>query len=92
MLFSQSKASKTVADISVSGTKLHVSYSDGSGKDMDMPPATSLRLPHRYQKESIDGYTLIDFTSYYSHADSVLQGTVYYNNGRTDSFSLADWH
>ena len=34
-----------VADISVSGTKLHVSYSDGTSKDMDMPPATSLRLP-----------------------------------------------
>ena len=44
-LASQHKASKMVADISVSGTKLHVSYSDGTSKDMDMPPATSLRLP-----------------------------------------------
>ena len=44
-LASQNKASKMVADISVSGTKLHVSYSDGTSKDMDMPPATSLRLP-----------------------------------------------
>lgn len=34
-----------MADISVSGTKLHVSYSDGTSKDMDMPPATSLQLP-----------------------------------------------
>ena len=46
MVFSQNKASKTVADISVSGTKLHVSYSDGTSKDMDMPPATSIRLPY----------------------------------------------
>ena len=45
-LASQNKASKTVADISVSGTKLHVSYSDGTSKDMDMPPATSIRLPY----------------------------------------------
>lgn len=45
MVFSQNKVSKTVADISVSGTKLHVSYSDGTSKDMDMPPATSLQLP-----------------------------------------------
>ena len=45
LLFSQNKASKMVADISVSGTKLHISYSDGTSKDMDMPPATSLRLP-----------------------------------------------
>lgn len=44
-LASQNKASKMVADISVSGTKLHISYSDGTSKDMDMPPATSLRLP-----------------------------------------------
>ena len=44
-LASQNKASKMVADISVSGTKLHVSYSDGTSKDMGMPPATSLRLP-----------------------------------------------
>lgn len=40
-----------VADISVSGTKLHVSYSDGTSKDMDMPPATSLRL-HVHNSES----------------------------------------
>lgn len=44
-VFSQNKVTKAVADISVSGTKLHVSYSDGTSKDMDMPPATSLRLP-----------------------------------------------
>lgn len=44
-LASQNKVTKAVADISVSGTKLHISYSDGTSKDMDMPPATSLRLP-----------------------------------------------
>lgn len=41
MLFSQSKASKTVADIRVSGTKLHISYSDGTSKDMNMPSTSS---------------------------------------------------
>lgn len=45
IVFSQNKVTKAVADISVSGTKLHISYSDGTSKDMDMPPATSLRLP-----------------------------------------------
>lgn len=44
-LASQNKVTKAVADISVSGTKLHISYSDGTSKDMNMPPATSLRLP-----------------------------------------------
>ena len=44
-VFSQNKVTKAVADISVSDTKLHISYSDGTSKDMDMPPATSLRLP-----------------------------------------------
>ena len=93
MVFSQSKASKIVADISVSGTKLHVSYSDGTSKDMDMPPATSLRLNHHHQDEKdIDGYTLINSTSYYPHVRSVLEGTVYYNDGRTDIFDVADWH
>lgn len=45
LVFSQNKVTKAVADISVSGTKLHISYSDGTSKDMNMPPATSLRLP-----------------------------------------------
>lgn len=44
-LASQNKVTKAVADISVSDTKLHIIYSDGTSKDMDMPPATSLRLP-----------------------------------------------
>lgn len=44
-LSSQSKASKTVADIWVNGTKLHVKYSDGTSKDMNMPSTTSA-FPH----------------------------------------------
>lgn len=32
---------------------MRVSYSDGTSKDMDMPPATSLRLPHI---NNVDGY------------------------------------
>lgn len=34
---SQNKSARTVADISVSGTKLRVSYSDGTSKDIDVP-------------------------------------------------------
>ena len=45
LVFSQNKVTKTVADISVSDTKLHITYSDGTSKDINMPPATSLRLP-----------------------------------------------
>lgn len=41
LLFSQKKVSKTVADISVSGTKLHVSYSDGTSKDIDISSTSS---------------------------------------------------
>lgn len=37
LLFSQNKSARTVADISVSGTKLRVSYSDGTSKDIDVP-------------------------------------------------------
>lgn len=41
IVFSQNKVSKTVADISVSGTKLHVSYSDGTSKDIDISSTSS---------------------------------------------------
>lgn len=40
-LASQNKVSKTVAEISVSGTKLHVSYSDGTSKDIDISSTNS---------------------------------------------------
>ena len=50
-LASQNKSAKTVADIWVNGTKLHVKYSDGSGKDMDMPPSLGVQFKyyHRHQ-------------------------------------------
>ena len=41
MVFSQNKASKAVADISISDTKLHISYSDGSMKDISVPSDSS---------------------------------------------------
>lgn len=37
LVFSQNKSAKTVADIWTNGTKLHIRYSDGSSKDMDIP-------------------------------------------------------
>lgn len=37
MVFSQNKSARTVTDIWANGTKLHVQYSDGSSKDMDVP-------------------------------------------------------
>lgn len=61
LVFSQNKASKTVADISVAGTKLHVSYSNGTSKDMEMPPATSLQLPLIYaQNGTVEGYVVLN--------------------------------
>ena len=37
----------------MNGTKLHVQYSDGSGKDMDMPPSMGVQfkyyLNNKYQ-------------------------------------------
>lgn len=46
MVFSQNKSTRTVADIWVNGTKLHVQYSDGSGKDMDMPPSLGVQFKY----------------------------------------------
>lgn len=37
MVFSQNKSTKAVADVWANGKKLHVQYSDGSSKDMDIP-------------------------------------------------------
>lgn len=90
MVFSQNKVSKTVADISVSDTKLHVSYSDGTSKDMDMPPATSLRLP---TQDDDYGYTILNGTTGSRHTDYVsLWGTTYYNDGRISGYHLRDSH
>lgn len=60
LVFSQDKVTKTVADISVSDTKLHITYSDGTSKDMDMPPTTSLRLPLFSSRGYNDGYIVIN--------------------------------
>lgn len=37
MLFSQYKSTRSIADIWANGRKLHVQYSDGSSKDMNVP-------------------------------------------------------
>lgn len=51
LLFSQNKSTKTVADIWANGSKLHVQYSDGSSKDMDMPPSLGVQFKYyRYDK------------------------------------------
>lgn len=76
-----------VDDISVSGAKLHVSYSDGTSKDMDMPPATSLRLLNLNKYDGyVDGYTIITSTRPSHNDDGIyfgttLLGTTYYNYG-----------
>lgn len=98
LVFSQNKVSKTVADISVSGTKLRVSYSDGTSKEMNMPPATSLRLPYwfypnyndSYAEEHISGYVDIDRVGY-NGGDSWLSGVIHYNNSsHTDRTSIGN--
>lgn len=82
---SQNKASKMVSDISVSGTKLHISYSDGTSKDMDMPPATSIRLPVHdknpggwWYNESKNDYFSLDRLAV-DRFGAILQGTWYFN-------------
>lgn len=69
-----------VADISVSGTKLHVSYSDGTSKDMDMPPATSLRLPYSSKYYGIKGYSDITGVREEGNTGAWFTGTTYYPN------------
>lgn len=82
-----------VADISVSDTKLHVSYSDGTSKDMDMPPATSLRLSvHNSNGGSSWWYSetpndYVDFNALYvSRFGASLDGK-WYSQGRTIVFN-----
>lgn len=93
LVFSQNKVTKAVADISVSGTKLHISYSDGTSKDMDMPPATSLRLPlYDYgegdfkTKEVLKGYSDMTRVFYSDDNSSIgfLEGITHFNSGRTE--------
>lgn len=92
MLFSQNKVTKTVADISVSDTKLHITYSDGTSKDINMPPATSLRLPlYDYgegdfkTKEVLKGYSDMTRVFYSNDNSSIgfLEGITHFNSGRT---------
>ena len=94
MVFSQNKVSKMVADISVSGTKLHVSYSDGTSKDMNMPSATSLRLAvHNSDSGWWYGETpndYVDFNAIYvSRFGASLDGK-WHSQGRTIVFN-GDW-
>lgn len=92
-LASQNKVTKTVADISVSGTKLHITYSDGTSKDINMPPATSLRLPlYDYgegdfkTKEVLKGYSDMTRVFYSDNNSSIgfLEGITHFNSGRTE--------
>lgn len=87
-----------MADISISGTKLHVSYSDGTSKNMDMPPATLLRLPYwfypdyndSYAEPGISGYVDIDRVGYRG-GDCWLSGVIHYNNSsHTDRTSIGN--
>lgn len=88
-LASQNKVTKTVADISVSDTKLHVSYSDGTSKDMDMPPTTSLRLPLFYRGKN-DGYIVIN--KGILAAGDCLSGDMYDSSGtRERGFNVRGW-
>lgn len=90
MLFSQNKSTRTVTDIWVNGTKFHVQYSDGSGKDMDMPPATSLRLPYRYYPgNTMDGYVIINETGYFGNHREGLSGSHCNQYSSWSSFSFA---
>ena len=80
---------KTVADISVSDTKLHISYSDGTSKDMDMPPTTSLRLPLFYRGKN-DGYIVIN--KGILDAGDCLAGNMYDSRGtRERDFNVRGW-
>lgn len=84
-----------VADISVSGTKLHVSYSDGTSKDMDMPPATSLRLSVHNSESTSWWYgetpnDYVDFNAIYvSRYGASLDGK-WHSQGITIVFN-GDW-
>ena len=88
-LASQDKVTKTVADISVSDTKLHITYSDGTSKDMDMPPTTSLRLPLFYRGKN-DGYIVIN--KGILDAGDCLAGEMYDRRGtRERDFNVRGW-
>ena len=90
-LASQNKVTKTVADISVSGTKLHVSYSDGTSKDMDMPPATSLQLPLIYAQDgTVEGYVVVN-KGIRDNGDCLAGDAFYYGYSGKSGFNVRGW-
>lgn len=90
-LASQNKVSKTVADISVSGTKLHISYSDGSSKDMEMPPATSLQLPLIYAEDgTVEGYVVVN-KGIRDNGDCLAGDAFYYGYSGKSRFNVRGW-
>ena len=90
-LASQNKVSKTVADISVSGTKLRVSYSDGTSKDMEMPPATSLQLPLIYAEDgTVEGYVVVN-KGIRDNGDCLAGDAFYYGYSGKSRFNVRGW-
>ena len=80
-----------VADISVSGTKLHVSYSDGTSKDMDMPPATSLQLPLIYAQDgTVEGYVVVN-KGIRDNGDCLAGDAFYYGYSGKSGFNVRGW-
>lgn len=92
MIYSQNKSARTVADVWANGSKLHIQYSDGTGKDMDMPPATSIHIPYRRGVEA--GYLDLNGASRNpsNGGYGVLTGTFHSNEGYTKSWELDGWH
>ena len=91
LLFSQNKASRTVADISASGTKLHITYSDGTSKDMEMPPATSLQLPLIYAEDgTVEGYVVVN-KGIRDNGDCLAGDAFYYGYSGKSGFNVRGW-
>ena len=90
-LASQNKASRTVADISASGTKLHITYSDGTSKDMEMPPATSLQLPLIYAEDgTVEGYVVVN-KGIRDNGDCLAGDAFYYGYSGKSGFNVRGW-
>lgn len=90
-LASQNKASRTVADISTSGTKLHITYSDGTSKDMEMPPATSLQLPLIYAEDgTVEGYVVVN-KGIRDNGDCLAGDAFYYGYSGKSRFNVRGW-
>lgn len=90
-LASQDKVTKTVADISVSDTKLHISYSDGTSKDMEMPPATSLQLPLIYAEDgTVEGYVVVN-KGIRDNGDCLAGDAFYYGYSGKSRFNVRGW-